>query len=207
MRIQWKHWIWLVGSLFILGHPTHADPKSAAPTKTLEIKKRIAWNPKPATAGIPHKIRSLSVHHTATTSGPSTDTPQRLRNIQRFHQNKGWPDIAYHFLIDQEGTVWELRDLQHRGDTSTSYDPSGHFLPVLEGNFEETQPPQAQLDALVLLLAWASRHFEVSLDTLKGHRDLAATLCPGEHLYPWIQSGRLAERIRSAGHVEIQKVD
>ena len=187
--------------------PTHAEPKSATPKKTLEVKKRSTWNPQPAKIGTPHKVRSLSVHHTATQSGPSTDTPRRLRSIQRIHQNKGWPDIAYHFLIDQEGTVWELRDLQHQGDTATSYDPNGHFLPVLEGNFEEIELPQAQLDSLVLLLAWASRHFEVSLDTLKGHRDLAATLCPGEHLYPWIKSGQLAEKVRSAGDVDIKKVD
>jgi hypothetical protein len=174
----------------------------------LRVHSRNSWSAAdPISEYFPHKIKQISIHHTATASGPTSATPKRLRGIQRYHQQKEWPDIAYHFLIDQAGEVWALRPFNVRGDTSTSYDPAGHFLPVLEGNFEETDPTVAQVDALVLLLAWAVQNFSVPVETIKGHRDLAATLCPGSGLYNLIASKSLARRVSTTGTVTIKTID
>jgi hypothetical protein len=69
---------------------------------------------------------------------------------------------------------------------------------VVEGNFEVDVPTQAQLDSLVTVLAWASEEFGVSPGTISGHRDHAATACPGGNLYPYIASGDLEADVRAA---------
>jgi N-acetyl-anhydromuramyl-L-alanine amidase AmpD len=116
----------------------------------------------------------------------------------------GWGDIAYHYIIGKDGLVYEARPAPFAGDTATNYDPDGHLLVVIEGNFDEENPTQAQLDALVLVVAWSAEEWDVSLDDVSGHRDHAATSCPGANLYPFIASGdlaRLAAEMIDAGGV------
>jgi N-acetyl-anhydromuramyl-L-alanine amidase AmpD len=104
---------------------------------------------------------------------------------------QGWPDIAYHVLIGIDGTVYQGRDPAFRGDTGTSYNTTGHFLVVVEGNFEVERPTDAQVQSLEAVLAWASEHYGVSPATIAGHGDYAATSCPGRNLEDRIHSGTL----------------
>jgi len=94
--------------------------------------------------------------------------------------------------------VYEARDTGFKGATGTNYDPDGHFLVVLEGNFENDVPTQRQLGSLVDVLAWAATEFDVSPSTIAGHRDHASTACPGGNLYPYIASGDLEADVRAA---------
>ena len=50
--------------------------------------------------------------------------------------------LYMHLVIGVDGTLYEGRDPAYRGDTGTSYDTTGHFLVVLEGNFEVERPTQ-----------------------------------------------------------------
>jgi hypothetical protein len=77
--------------------------------------------------------------------------PARLRDHQAYHQGQGWADLAYHFAIDRDGNVYEARPYSAPGDTFTNYDPAGHFLPVLEGDYREQEPTDRQLESWVLL--------------------------------------------------------
>jgi hypothetical protein len=56
-------------------------------------------------------MRAMVVHHTVTTNAYTQDeVPKLLRGIQRFHTvTRGWCDIAYNFLVDRFGTIWEGR--------------------------------------------------------------------------------------------------
>ena len=81
-----------------------------------------------------------------------------MRAHQEFHQtDRGWPDLAYHFAIDRDGNIYEGRSTEFRGDTATSYDPTGHFLVVLEGNFDVETPADPQLQSLTDLLGLGGR--------------------------------------------------
>lgn len=196
----------LCANLPVFAQSGQADVKAAK--HVLRVQSRVSWSAANAVGAYsPHEIQFISVHHTATASGPVSATPKRLRGIQKYHQQKKWPDIAYHFLIDQSGEVWALRPIGFRGDTATSYNPTGHFLPVLEGNFEETEPTNEQMSALILLLAWATQEFNIAPAEIKGHKDLAATLCPGSRLYSHIESGELARRVSSIGKVTLKEIN
>ena len=67
---------------------------------------------------------SIALRHTAAALATVAQAPGRLRSHQRFHQEQGWPDIAYHYGIDLAGNVYELRDPRLAGDTFTDYDPT-----------------------------------------------------------------------------------
>lgn len=82
------------------------------------------------------------------------------------------------------------------GDTGTNYDPTGHFLVCAEGDFNRQGIPAAQVAAVVDLLAWGSVHFGVEASNIRGHRDWAATSCPGDDFYPLISDGSLEQAVR-----------
>lgn len=146
----------------------------------------------------PHTIERLTVHHTAVRLADNRVAPDRLAAHQSFHQNdRGWPDLAYHFAIDGAGNVYEGRDPGFRGDTATSYDPTGHFLVVLEGNFDEQSLPSAQLEALVSVLGWAAGAFGAPPGTIAGHRDYAATSCPGAAVYRHLADGTVQAAVEA----------
>jgi hypothetical protein len=135
------------------------------------------------------------VHHTAALLEANDQAPARIRGHQRFHIERGWPDLAYHFMVDARGNVYEGRPVDAVGDTGTEYDPTGHFLVCCEGNFDEQDVPDAQLASLAAVLAWAAVAHGVSADTISGHRDWAATSCPGDRLYPLIADGTITDMV------------
>ena len=152
----------------------------------------------------------MTIHHSAVVLGENRNAPSRLRQHQRFHQDeRGWIDIAYHVGVDRNGNIYELRTPEIVGDTATEYDPTGHFLVLCEGDFDQETIPEAQLNSAALAFAWAAQNFHIGSDTLAGHRDFAATSCPGANLYARVSSGDLKRRIDdalTAGTVNLQAV-
>jgi N-acetylmuramoyl-L-alanine amidase len=158
---------------------------------------RSEWSNEPPGEGfVPHEVVAITVHHTAVVLTDPGAGAQRARSHQRGHIARGWPDLAYHFLIDGEGSVFEGRPTSARGDTGTNYDPTGYLLVTLEGNFEEQDPTATQLDALVAVLAWGSAEYSVPPADISGHRDHAATLCPGRTVHELLHSGEIARRVQ-----------
>ena len=159
-----------------------------------EVRTRDAWGAEPPGPGMrPHAIERITVHHT----GPppwygAPPAAAYLRAIQSFHQGpeRRWPDIAYHLLIDLDGVVWEGRALAVAGDTATDYDPTGHALIAVLGDYDEQRPNQAQLDALIATARRLSAARGLDRAALAAHRDYAATACPGGHLYAYLEDVR-----------------
>ena len=165
--------------------------------QTVHIICRDAWGARPPTGEfIRNRVVRLTIHHSAVVLKDNRQAPQHFRDEQAYHQSLGWPDIAYHILIDRHGNVYKGRPFWARGNTRTDYDPTGHLLFMCEGNFEAERIPDAQVTALVEALAWASEHFGVSPRRIKGHRDYAATACPGKYLYALIRSGEIRRRVK-----------
>jgi N-acetylmuramoyl-L-alanine amidase-like protein len=159
---------------------------------------RDAWGARPARAGgRPHTITRMTLHHTGVVLGDDRNSPSRLRQHQRYHQDElGWIDIAYHVGVNRNGKLFELRAPELAGDTNTNYDTAGHFLVVCEGNFEQEAVTEAQLHGAAFAFAWAAQTFGITSNTLAGHRDVArATACPGASLYAHVSSGDLKRRI------------
>ncbi len=160
---------------------------------------RAAWSANPPVAEMKsHKISRITIHHTATLQKPERSLADKMKSLQKFSQNPGtlgngkaklaWPDVPYHLYIDCHGEIAEGRDANFVGDTNTAYDPTGHLLVVLEGNFEEEFPKEAQLAALRNLLASKQSFYRIASGQIGSHKDFAETLCPGKHLHEMIPS-------------------
>lgn len=144
------------------------------------------------------EVRLLTVHHSAlVVQGDPRPAVERVRALYKYHAaTKGWGDVGYHFLIDEEGKVYE-------GRLGGKYVVGGHAYcnnigtigVVLMGNFEIEQPSDAQAKALQRLLASLAKDYNIDVtksvqfhgkkfnSPIVGHRDLMSTLCPGYYLY------------------------
>ena len=140
-----------------------------------------------------HTLDRITLHHDGEVF--NGDAVPRLRGLQSGSMNRGWVDIPYHFLIDLEGNIYEARPLEFVGDTATEYDPTGHALITVMGNYNTQEINQAQLGAIVDLASWLSYEYSISPQLIRGHRDYAATSCPGTHLYQYLTNGHIVSAV------------
>jgi hypothetical protein len=178
-----------------------------AQTSLADVERGIvsvaAWGGTPADPALarPQTVSYITLHHQGEPFPPGKDPVQYLRNLQTWSRNtKHWSDIPYHYIIDLDGKIYEGRDINYAGDTNTEYDPAGHALIEVVGNFEEVEPNQKQLDAVVDLMAMLAAKYHVPVDHIASHRDYSAqTVCPGKNLYRYVQEGyfrtKVAERL------------
>ena len=121
-------------------------------------------------------LNTIVVHHTALafTEGP--------REIQVAHiRTSGYADIAYHFLIDSFGTLYEGRSLGVRGSHTGGHN-TGTVGIALIGNFQLIPALQIQMISLTALVKTLAE--QVPITHLAGHRDFqpGETECPGSNL-------------------------
>jgi N-acetyl-anhydromuramyl-L-alanine amidase AmpD len=177
------------------------SPKVSPPP----MLSRAEWQAAPPVLEMKtHRIDHITIHHTAVKQNPQRSLADKLKSLQKFSQNPGtlgsgkakpaWPDVPYHYYIDCHGQIGEAREVKFVGDTNTAYDPTGHALVVLEGNFEEEEPPAAQLAALREMIAWLAARYQLPPDRVGGHQDFAQTLCPGKNLQALLPELRQAAR-------------
>jgi hypothetical protein len=172
----------------------HNPPGAPPMPEGTRFVPRAAWGAHapvlPMTEHVPNR---LTIHHTATIQNPARTIEAKMAGLQAFSQRDdslaggkkkpAWADVPYHYYVAVDGAVAEGREWRYAGDTNTEYNPAGHLLVVVEGNFETDTLTSAQrrtLDALVPALA---RHFHIAGSMLGGHRDFANTQCPGRNLY------------------------
>ncbi|MDJ0952921.1 MAG: peptidoglycan recognition family protein [Acidimicrobiia bacterium] len=177
------------------------------PVGALAVICKDAWGAMPVAGEFrQHTIDRITVHHTAVVLTDNRAAPARLRGHQEFHQGRGWPDIAYHFIIDAAGNIYEGRPVDAVGDTGTDYDPTGHFLVCCEGDFNQQPITPEQYRSLIEILAWGAAAFGVDPTTIQGHRDVASTSCPGDGLHALIADGSIATDVIAAEPGELRIV-
>ena len=188
--------------------PTPSPAPTAEPVRA-PLLCRDAWQAAPADGGgRTHTITGLMVHHSAVALEDNREAPSRMRGYQRYHQEQGWPDVAYHVGVDANGHLYELRDPALAGDTFTDYDPAGWLLVLADGNFDEQDPTAAQLEGVAQVLAWGAGRFGTSTQ-VAAHRDHAQTSCPGDALYTHVADGALQARVEellATGGVALDRV-
>ncbi len=168
-------------------------------------------------------VRSIVVHHTVTTNNyAQSQVDDMLRGIYRTHAViNGWCDIAYNFLVDRFGTIWEARsggtDLPVIGGHAKGFNTWTVGVAMLGDYHTGGSPTAAALAAVQSVAAWKlSLHGVdplgvnwlqnrssnppmkyptrawVEVPAIVGHRDLGLTACPGKLLYPSIPGMRQA---------------
>jgi hypothetical protein len=166
----------------------------ATATAGVPIVSRAEWGARdPVLPMREHRIERITIHHTATRQDPARSLGEKLRGLQAFSQRDdslgdgrkkpAWADVPYHYYIAVDGSTGEARSWRYVGDSNTPYDPTGHLLIVVEGNFEDEQLTEPQMRALESLVLSFARRFGVPGERLGAHKDYASTRCPGKNLY------------------------
>jgi hypothetical protein len=158
----------------------------------------------------------VNMHHTAGTNSYSkSQSAAIVRGIQKYHQTgRGWCDIAYNFLVDKYGQIFEGRaggvDRPVRGSFSGNNTVNELTMGVaLMGNLDKVQPSTAMKNSTVKLVGWRLGTYYKpakgvvviggkSLNRISGHRNVVSTSCPGKYGYAWIGAkGGLRDRVAS----------
>lgn len=117
----------------------------------------------------------LVIHHSA--SGRSV----KAEEIRKWHKKKGWTDVGYHYIIEDDGTMRYGRPLQQMGaHAKGDGNRKGIGICVVGDNTKtKDQWSKDQKEALRILV----HGFRTLMPHLKvvGHRDIAqnGTECPG----------------------------
>ena len=172
--------------------------------------------------------QKLTVHHTDTANGDA-DPAATVRAIYRYHAvDRGFGDIGYHYLIAEDGRVFEGRWSGTDGDAA--HDAGGRVVTAAHvggwnsgnvgvavlGNLTSQGPQPAARSSLESVLADLSGRHAISPTgsgsyvnpvngaswtgpNIPGHRDFTATECPGGALYAQLPSIRSAVASRLSG--------
>lgn len=170
-------------------------------TDGILILPRTSWNanePKDFPNHIPVRI---TIHHEGTYFPQDSIAFRHIKNIQIWGmREKNWADVPYHFLIDGFGNIIEGRNIFTVGETNTSYDPTGHILITIIGEYHRRQRlNHTQYDALINLITYLCRKYEISPDSIHGHRDYCKegeTDCPGDNIYEMIKSKKIESDVK-----------
>ncbi|MDX9955847.1 MAG: N-acetylmuramoyl-L-alanine amidase [Anaerolineae bacterium] len=138
--------------------------------------------------------RKIVVHHTVTSGG---DNPvAEVQAIYYYHAiTRGWGDIGYNYLVDKYGNIYEGRagGLDVIAGHTYGYNVGSVGIGNL-GDYSTVAPTAPMLESNAALAAWYGERnfihpressFFVDLVTpnITGHRDYAATTCPGGGFY------------------------
>ena len=158
-------------------------------------------------------VKAITIHHTAGTNDYTQATAAaQVRGIYAYDtQGLGWADIAYNFLVDKWGRVYEGRagsiTEPVRGAHSMGFNTNTMGIAAI-GNYETAAAPSVMVDALARVAGWKLSQYGVSpnattqltsqggtgakyaagttvtLPTVHAHQNTSYTLCPGKYLYP-----------------------
>ena len=129
------------------------------------------------------ETEGIILHHTGTPD----DDDLSAEEIDELHRALGWLGIGYHYVVREDGAIETGRPVWAVGAHAEG-DNYGTLGIVLSGNFELSEPTQAQIESAAFLIAHLAQVYGIPLDGehILGHRDVSATACPGKALYELI---------------------
>ncbi|GIN60546.1 hypothetical protein J27TS8_05390 [Robertmurraya siralis] len=103
-----------------------------------------------------------------------------IMEIHNYHKNsKGWAGIGYNYLICKNGRIQEGRGKNVGAHCSGRN--SDTLGVCFQGDFDKQQMTDAQVKAGGWLIAKLIKEHGLQINDVLGHRDLAATACPGKN--------------------------
>jgi hypothetical protein len=138
----------------------------------------------PAIVSMSSRTR-IVLHYTGGSHCTRTG-PGFPREIDRWHRARGWWGIGYNYLVDQAGQVHEGRGLYRVGAHAEGYNVESWGILIGVGG--DQRPSAAALTSTLELVQWLRQRRGRTIPVV-GHRDVGETLCPGEHIYAWIERG------------------
>lgn len=147
------------------------------------IVSRAAWGavtPRGQQVRLTLPTPRVWLHHTVTTGVGSA----AMRKVQNVAFSRGFEDVSYSFVVDQDGNIFEGRGTGVVGAHTKGDNSHSHAICCI-GNFDVDEPSAALIDSVAWLLAHGRSEGWWRPPRIVGHRDApkAATACPGKNLY------------------------
>ena len=123
------------------------------------------------------KIDKVIVHCTATPEGRHTT----VEDVRRWHKERGWSDIGYHYLIYLDGTVHEGRPVERSGAHCKGHNKTSIGIAYVGGIDKKSLKPKdtrtdEQKEALCDMLEYFKTTY--SKVSIYGHCDFSEKACP-----------------------------
>lgn len=151
------------------------------------VVTRAQWGARARNCAGTHSPQRLTIHHTVTPNDDSLGMAARLRQIQAYHIDvRGWCDIGYHFLVGQDGLVYQGRPENRLGAHAAGANSNNVGISFI-GDFESRSPSASQFAAGARIVRALSDEYDIPRQRayVKGHRQIGttSTACPGTTLY------------------------
>nr|AAY53765.1 peptidoglycan recognition protein S1 precursor [Azumapecten farreri] len=155
--------------------------------KNVMIISRDSWGARRPVKVLPLKtpVGDFFLHHTDTKNCTTAkNCISIVKSIQQYHMNdKNWWDIAYSFLVGEDGHVYEGRGWKTVGSHTRGCNDKSLAASMI-GNFNDVLPNAAALSSVKRLISCGVEIGRLSPNySLFGHRDVRDTDCPGNALY------------------------
>lgn len=123
------------------------------------------------------KITEIIVHCSATPEGRD----YTVADIDRWHKQKGWKGIGYHYVIYRDGSVHAGRDVEVMGAHCAGHNATSIGICYIGGMSADNKTPKdtrtpAQKAALRNLVELLKTKYPNA--TVHGHREFARKACP-----------------------------
>lgn len=122
------------------------------------------------------RIDEIIIHCTATKEGKD----YKEADIDKWHRQKGWKCIGYHYVIDLDGTIEKGRSEEEVGAHCTSH--NAHSIGIVyvggldeKGKSKDTRTPQQKKAMWELLIKLLVKYPKA---IIHGHNEFAKKDCP-----------------------------
>ena len=121
-------------------------------------------------------INKIVVHCSATPEGRDVSAA----TIDKWHKERGWSGIGYHYVVALDGTIEYGRDVQQTGAHVKGHNTGSIGICYIGGcdadmNAKDTRTPEQKESLLLLLKTLKKLHPTASVF---GHRDFSTKECP-----------------------------
>ena len=134
-------------------------------------------------------INKIIIHCSATKEGQNVTTT----DIDRWHKQRGFAKIGYHYVIYLDGTVHKGRDIAEIGAHCTGQNANSIGICYIGGLDAAGTPKdtrtKAQKEALAKLVGELKQKFPES--TINGHNEFANKACPCFDVGNWAKENNL----------------
>lgn len=134
-------------------------------------------------------IKKIIIHSSATPEGRDV----KIEDIRRWHLDRGYLDIGYHYVIDIHGIIHTGRDVNTAGGHCKSHNNDSIGICYVGGVDKKMVMKDTlndnQYKSLIQLLKDLCVNYSISPDNIYGHRDFAPTGCPSFDVKERIKMG------------------
>ena len=137
------------------------------------------------------RVTGIAVHHSGVKNGPKGVTA--VKAFERHHMDaNGWNAIAYNFLVDEQGVIYEGRGA---GVISAATRPYNSRTESICYTGDGTKPiPAKTIASFEWLVNDIQQRYSNKL-WVKGHQELASTSCPEKYMMEWVKEYRSGVKV------------